>query len=360
MSFNVPALWRYTKFFSFAYPLSTVASVHGTRSVQVDLRKYLTGDSEFLSRIIIHIHGNVVVAGAGVGVATGLDNPGNALVSANLATSPQFVSAVPVNAVSSRGLHADGILNAGQIGQDDPQAWGGSTVISDAVGTKAVDLFTALNFKRSPGVVRNGVEYSFPLPKYTSAILQMVFGGRDQFFTGGTNTWDLSGLVVDLYADLDGALQPKFIHAQEIFENNYPVLASNKDLKIDNLAAGWEYTDLVFITEDANAPVDGILNNVAIMSGSQTWLPKGEANAQSFRFAWAQRNNRVISNLPLRSSTPGFYPIPLRDRMFTRGFDARYGQLQISLDVTSLSATSNVRLVGRRMIPGGIYHDKSK
>lgn len=358
MSGNVPALWRYTKFYSFGFPLTAVASVHGTRAVPIELKKYLTDDNASLSRVIAHTHGNIVKAGAGVGAATGNDNPGNLIVSANLSSSPVYNSVVPVNGVSSRGLHADGIVNAGYISEDDPQAWGGSTALSDAAATVAVDLFTTINFKRTPGVVRQGVEYSVPLGKYTSLNLQLVFGGRDQFFTGGTNTWDLSGLTVDLYADLDSAVSPKFIHSHELFENNYPVLASTKDFKIDNLTPGFIYTDLFFITEDANVPVDGILNNVAISNGGQVWLPKGESNAISIRNAFLQRNQRVSTSRMNRTSIPGFYPISLRDRMFTRGFDARYSQLNISLDVTSLSGTSNVRLVGRRMLPGGIYASK--
>lgn len=349
---NVPALWRYTKFYSFNYPIANVASVHGIKGVQVELKKYLTGDSDFLSRMFIRISGPIVVAGAGVGVATGKDSPGTLLTDANLKTSPSFAQCVPINAVSSRGLHMDGMLNAGGANTSDPQAWGGSTPLTDAVGTQQVNLYTEFIFARSPLNARGGVEYSLPLAKYTSTTLNLNFGGRDQFFTGGVNTWDLSGLTVDLYAEIDTGLQPDYIHAHELFENSYPIVATSKDFKIDNLPSGFVYTDLAFVTEDANAPVNTILNNVAIFNGANAWFSKGENNADALRYAFASRNDRLLQS---PQNVTGLYAIPVKDRMFTRAFDARFSPLTISLDVTSISATSNIRLVGRRMLPGGIY-----
>lgn len=360
MSVNIPALWRFTKFDNFAFPITAVSATPGTKQVLRELKKILTDDSATLSRLLVHIVGPVVIAGAGAGAASGADNPGSFLVSANLTSSPVYANCVPINQVSSRGLRADGIVNAGVITEDDPQAWGGSTVIADAAGTVQVDLWTVLNFKRSPGNVRQGIEYGLPLSKYTSLLLSLQFGSRDQMFTGGTNTWDASGLTVELYADLDLAVSPEYIHAHELFENNYPVTATTKDFKLNDLPSGFEYTDLYIITENAGAPVDGILNNVSIKQGGQTWFEKGEGNAAAIRYAFLERNNRLATSLIKRATVPGLFPIPLKDRMFTRGFDARYSPLTVSLDVTSLSATSNIRLVGRRMLPGGIYSKAKK
>lgn len=360
---NVPNLWRWSKFFSFNYPITNVASFHGQKPVNIDLKKYLNGDADTLSRVVVRIFGNIVKAGAGPGAASGADNPGGLFVSANLTTSPIYANCLPVNSVSGRGLRVDGILNAGGVGPDDPQAFGGSTPITDAAATSAVDLYTEINFKRNASLVRQGVEYGLPLAKYNSAILQIVFGGRDTLITGGTNTWDLSGLSVEVYADIDMGVQPKYIHAHEIFENNYPILATTGDFRIDNLPAGFVYTDLAWITEDGGVPVDGILNNVSLFSGSNVWLPKGEKNAQSLRYGFTERNGRTLTQratMNRAASIPGLFAIPMRDRMFTRAFDARFTPLGMSLDVTTLSATSNIRLVGRRMLPGGIYHDKSK
>lgn len=355
MSFNVPALWRFTKFYSIPYPITQVAGVHGQKPVTFDLKKYLTGDADSVARIIVRVFGNIVKAGAGPGVATGGDNPGNLLVSANLSSAPVFGNCIPFNSVSSRALHLDGIVNAGVITEDDPQAWGGSTPLTDAAATSAVDLYTVLEFKRTPGIVRQPIEYALPLGKYTSLTLQAVFGGRDQFFTGGTNTWDLSGLNVEFYADLDSGANPKYIHAHEMFENTYPVLASSKNFRIDNLPAGFVYSQLAIVTEDAGVPVDGMLNNVALFNGGQSWLNKGEGNAAALRYSFLQRNNRIISTRINRASIPGLYVLPCRDRMFTRAFDARFSQLNLELDVTSLSVNSVVRVVGRRMLPGGIF-----
>lgn len=353
MPFNVPALWRFTKFFTLAYPITQVASVQGVKNVQLDLKKYLTGDADFLSRIGVRISGPVVVAGAGVGVATGKDNPGSLLVDATLKTSPIYGNCVPINGVSSRGLHVDGILNAGGANASDPQVLSGvAAPLTDAVGTTQINYYTEFIFARSPLNARGGVEYTLPLSKYTTAILSLNFGGRDQMFTGGTNTWDVSGLTVELYAEVDMGVQPNFIHAHELFENNYAVTATSKDFKIDNLPSGFVYTDLAFITEDANAIVNGILNNVSVFSGAQTWFSKGEANADALRYMYTSRNDRLLQS---PQTVTGLFAIPPKDRMFSRSFDARYAPLTLSLDVTSLSATSNVRLVGRRMIPGGIY-----
>lgn len=352
MPFNVPALYRFTKVDTFSYPIQNVASVHGVKPAVRDLKKYITGDSDFVSRMFVRVFGNIIIAGAGAGVATGKDNPGSLLVDATLKTSPIYGNVVPINAVSSRGLHVDGVLNAGAANASDPQAIGGSTVIADAAGTVAVNYYTELIFNRSPLNARGGIEYSLPFAKYTTANLQLNFGGRDQFFTGGTNTWDLSGLTVEIWAEIDMGVQPDFIHAHELFENNYPVVASAKDLKIDNLPSGFVYTDLFFITEDANAMVNGVLNNVSVFNGAQTWFSKGEGNADALRYCFTSRNDRILQS---PQNVTGLYAIPPKDRMFTRSFDARYAPLTISLDVTSLSATTNIRLVGRRMLPGGIY-----
>ena len=356
MPFNNPALWRMTKFYSLNYPITNVAATQGTKQVQIDLKKYLTGDTDFLARMIVRVHGNITVAGAGPGTATGNDNPLGLLVQANLSTSPIKANCAPINNVSSRGLSVDAMFNSG-----DPTLsvfQGGYVAVTDAAGVKAIDQYYELNFKRSEAVALEGVDYSLALAQYRTAVMQLVFGGRDQLFSGGVNTWDLSALSVDIYADIDQAIQPKYIHAWELFEQNFPITASTTDFKIDTLPSGFVYTDLFFISEEANIPADGIINNIAIFNGAQTWLAKGEGNARGFAYAFTMRNDRAL-NMPISSGAnivapSGVYGLPMRDGMFSRCFDARYAPLTISLDVTAGAAT-NLRLVGRRMLPGGVY-----
>lgn len=350
--FNQPALWRSTKFLSFNYPITAIASVQGTKPYVVDLKKYLTGDADYLSRIFVRIHGSITKAGAGVGAATGADNPYNLLVSANLSTSPIFANVVPLNSVSQRILAIDSSYNAGF----DPRT---APAVTDAAAVVAVDFTTELNFKRSRAT-RDGIDYVLALNQYRNATLTLVFGGRDQLFSGGVNTWDLSGLTVDLFADIEMGINPGFIHAHELFENIYPVLASNGNFKIDNLPAGFVYTDLYLLSENAGALTDGILNNIAIANGSQQWTMQGESNALNLRYMFSRDNYRALTGALLPANPPtndltGVHAFPLRDGMFTRGFDCRYSPPIITLDVTSLSATTLIRLGGRRMLPGGVY-----
>jgi len=351
MPFNNPALWRMTKFYSLNYPITSVSATQGTKQVQIDLKKYLTGDTDFLARLIIHVHGPLTVAGAVVGAATGNDNPLGLMVRANLSTSPIKANCSPINNMSSRGLAIDAAFNSGTMTD-----FLGYTALTDVAGVQQVDQYYALNFKRSEYVALEGVDYSLALAQYRTAVMQLVFGGRDQLFSGGANTWDLSALSVDIYADIDQAIQPKYIHAWELFEQNFAITASTSDFKIDTLPSGFVYTDLYFITEEANVMVDGILNNISIFNGAQTWLAKGEGNALGFAYAFTRNNDRAIlfPLSPSPSVPDGVYGLPMRDGMFSRCFDARYAPLTISLDVTAGAAT-NLRLVGRRMLPGGVY-----
>lgn len=342
--FNTPALWRATKFQSFNYPITAVASVQGTKPYVIDLKKYLTGDSDYLSRIFVRIYGSIVKAGAGVGTATGLDNPQGLLVSANLQTSPVFGNAVPFNQVSERTLRIDAMYNNGW---NDPQ-----TALTDAAATVSVDFTVELNCKRSMISSVAGVDYSLALNQYRNATLTLVFGGRDQLFSGGTNTWDLSGLNVDLMADIDMGIVPEYIHAWELFENIYTISASNPAFKIDNLPSGWVYTDFYIMSEESQALADGIVNNISISNGAQTWLLSGEGNAQNVRDFFTRRNYREISDNS--EVFTGLYVIPLRDGMFTRGYDCRYSPPLLTLDLTAGAATQ-IRLGGRRMIPGGVF-----
>lgn len=345
---NLPAMWRLTNFFSDGYPITAVASSQSTKNLVVEITKYI--NTEMLSRLFVRVNGPIVVAGAGPGTPTGLDNIEALMVTANLTTQPQYQNVVPINNVSSRGLLYDAMFQRGWLDK--------AAAVPDVAGIYNIDTWYEVDFYQAKVPAGYGIDYSMPLAKYRSVLLTLQFGGRDQLFSGGTNTWDLSGLNISLYADLDVGTNPEFIHAHELFENNYAISATTSDFKIDTLPPGFDYTDFYFLTEEAGALADGIINNINIQSGSQQWLLKGENNAPAIRQSMSKSNrNRAISD-PNQDFT-GIYAIPLRDGMFTRGFDARFAQLTMSLDVVAGAAT-NIRLVGRRMIPGGIYQRTGK
>jgi len=66
-------LWRYKKLYSFGWPIVGPQSNPSPISVPIELTKYAQED--VFNRIVIHVTGPVVVAGASSGAATGFDNP---------------------------------------------------------------------------------------------------------------------------------------------------------------------------------------------------------------------------------------------------------------------------------------------
>ncbi len=346
-------LWRYKKLYSFGWPIVGVQSNPSPINVPVELTKYAQED--VFNRIVVHVVGNVVVAGAGPGTATGLDNPEGLLTQMILQTTPQVTGITPVNRLTGRGLLYENMFERGYLVK--------ATAVPDAAGTYAVDYKYVINFKRA---ARKGIEYDFAIEKYTSALLSMVLGGRGQLFTGGTNTWDMSGLQVEIYADSNFGLDPTKInlHAHELFENTYPITASQSDFPIDTLPSGYLYTDMIFLTEqnnvlanfDATATTTRLVSNFDIEGGGRVWLSSGDNNAAILQSDWTQELLETGQTL-----TGLYVPVSLRrEKMYSRTIDALLAPITLKLTVqgpTSPNLT-NVRLVGRRMIPDAV-HKKS-
>lgn len=329
-------LWRYKKLYSTGvYPAGSVA-VSNPVVINIELTKYAQED--FFSRLLLRLNGNVVVSNGGGGTATGKDNPEGLLVSVNQATTPQLNALNPVTNVSARGLLIDNTFMRGYIRR--------GTAIPDTTGTQPVDTLYEIFYKRPNA--RKGVEFTHSIAKYSSDLLTLQFGGREQLFSGGTGTWDLSGLQLSVYADSDFAVDADRIHNHELFERVFPILATQTDFPIDTLPQGFLYTDLIFLGEINNVLSNGVLNNIDLEGGGRVWLPQGEQNAGVLNRAVAQYRN-VITD-PSYSPT-GIYPVLLRDGMFTRAIDALTSPLSIKLDVTA-STGSQIRLIGRRMVPG--------
>jgi hypothetical protein len=334
-------LWRYRKLTTKTYPIGGAAVAAGPTPVPIELTQY--SQEDVFDRLLIEVSGNVIVAGGGAaGVATGAPNPHGLLNKLQLQTQPQYNGIVPVNNLSARSLLNDAFL---ALGSDISLT---ELPIPDIAGTYAVDFFIPLMFKR-PGV-RKGIEWAFFIQKYTSALLTLNFGGREQLFVGGTNTWDLSALNIVIWADSDLAVQVPEIHGSEMFEQTYPINAAQHDFPIDTLPPGYIYTDIVLQTEVAGVLANTVLNNIDLEGGGRVWLPQGDNNAFLIQhmIGQARMNDSPTANLT------GIYPIPLRDGMYTRGIDALKAPVTLKLDVNAPGANRLVRLLCRRMIPGAV------
>lgn len=332
-------LWRMPRLTTKSYPIGGANVSSAPTAVPIEITQYAQED--VFDRLIVRCVGNVIVAGGGAaGTATGAPNPHGLLNKLTLQTQPQYNGVVPFNNVSARTLLTDAAFARGYfIGATE-------AAIPDVAGTYAVDFTLELWFKRPN--VRKGIQWAFYLQKYTSALLTMNFGGREQLFTGGTNTWDLSGLSIELWADSDLGVQADEIHASEVFEQTYPVVAAQSDFPIDTLPPGYLYTDFYFQSEVSGALSNAVLNNIDIEGGGRVWLRQGDKNAAMIQryFTLGQMNDAS-------ENVTGLYKVGLRDGMYTRAIDALQAPITIKLDVNA-PGSQIIRLGCRRMIPGAV------
>ena len=325
-----PSLWGLKKLSSKPWPSAGAAVSSAQGQVIFDLKDFL--QTETISRLFVRVRGNVVIAGAGAGVATGRDNPESLLINVTARHTPAL-GVVSKNSLTPRGIIQQSIFDRGYGIH--------STVVADAAGTSAVDYWLPLNFKM-PGAV-NPVEWGLPLALFTSYQLTVTTGGREQLFTGGTNTWDPTGLVVELWADFDAGVAGAF-HLVEEFEQVVPVLQTQADLQVI-LERGFTYTHLLFIAQTANAKDNTLVNGITVQSAGRVWTPQGDKNAQMI-----QNWNRETHVNNAAESLVGTYFVPaLRDGMASRGIDASADRVEIKLDVTFAAGPSNVIIRGRRI-----------
>ena len=330
-----PNLWGFKKLASKPYPIAGASSVAPAGQVTFDLKDYL--QNETISRALVRVRGNLIVAGAGAGVATGRDNP-EGLITGITARHNPALGVVSKNNLSVRGILQQSIFDRGFSIH--------GTAIPDAAGTVAVDYWLPLNFKM-PGSV-NPIEWGLPMALFSSYQLQVNCGGREQLFTTGTNTWDPTGLVVEIWVDYDSGVAGAF-HLVEEFEVTQPVLQTQADLQVI-LERGFQYTHLLFIAQTANAKDNTLINGITVQSAGRVWTPQGDKNAQMIQ-NWNREThvNNAAENLA------GTYFIPaLRDGMATRGIDASADRVEIKLDVTFGAGPSNVLIRGRRIVPQGL------
>jgi len=334
----IDALWSFRKLTSPNYPVIGPQSAASPVNLPIELKNFL--QTETISRLLIRFVGNIVIAGAGPGVATGRDNPEAILVNTIFKGTPSL-GVNFVNNVSERGLRN---LTAFDRGYNIK-----ATAVADAAGTTPIDFTITLNFKM-PGSV-NPIEYALPSAVFSSLLLTLNLGGREQLFAGGTNTWDLTSVQVQIFADLDNGVAGKF-HVLELYERLFQVTGSSSDFPFLNLEPGYVYTHFLIRAEQNLNLVQTILNEVSIRSAGREWMPKGDNNALEI-----QRWNRETHLSDPNFVQTGLYFIPaLRDGMYTRAIDCSDTRLDMRSNVSFTGGTDQdfVIVTGRRIVPLGI------
>lgn len=329
-----PALWGFRKLDSAAYPVRGSLSAANPLAVLFDLKRFLA--DEIVSALYVRVAGNVTKVGAAAGAATGRENP-EALVTAINARSVPSLGVISKGALTARSIIKQGLFDRGYSIQE--------TDVSDAAETVAIDFRLPLLFK-APGA-QLPIEFGLPLSLFKSYVIEVICGGRDQLYTGGTPpTWNLDAVNVELWADYDRGVGGKF-HLTEEFEQIVPVTQSQGDLKVE-LAEGYVYTSLLFLAERDNVLVADIINSISVESAGRSWLPFGGANG-----AMLQRWDRemFITN-PAEVQTGVYYVAALRDGMVSRALDMKAVKPDVKLDVTlGAGTTRRVVVHGRRIVP---------
>jgi hypothetical protein len=335
------ALWQGFKSYTQPYPVAGVRT-NGTANVVVDLVKQ--GLKDTIDTISVHLYGTIVVAGSGPGAATGAENPQGLVTLATLAAAPVPAGLTPINAIGSRIATADEAIIQG--------AFDTLATIPDTAGSNAIDVWVHYRFKR-PGI-KKAIEYAHPMYPWSSDVLTLVMGTRDQLYTGGSNTWDMTGVTCEIFVDDDVDANPSEIHATEIFETDINITSSNASYLVNTLPQGCFYDSLYFIAEDNGALSDAILNNISIQGGGRYWTVAGDNNADFVR----QRYTKPLFYDPNGGAhgLTGLYAFALRDGLYTRGLDATSTPIVVYLNWNGPGSghTFTLRIGGRKLVPGGI------
>lgn len=334
-----PNLWGFKKLASKAWPVAGAAIASPQGQVTFDLKDYL--QAETISRLFLRIRGTINKVGGGAGAATGLDNPEALVVNVTARHTPA-AGVVSKNALTPRGIIQQGIFDRGYSIHGTPQ--------TDPAGagpaTQDVDYFLPLVYKM-PGSV-NPIEWALPLALFTSYQLTITCGGREQLFGGGTNTFDLAGVNIEIWADYDAGVAGSF-HLMEEFEVNQAVLQTQSDLQVI-LEKGFVYTHILVLGETANILDDTLIEGLTVQSAGRVWTPQGDKNAQIIH-DWNRESH--VNNAA--EDLTGTYFVPaLRDGMASRGIDATGDRVELKFDVVFAGGPSNIKIRGRRIVPQGL------
>lgn len=334
-----PNLWGFKKLSSKPWPVAGAAIASPQGQVTFNLKDFL--QAETITRLMIRIVGAIAKVGGGAGAATGKDNPEALVVGVSARHTPDL-GVISKNALTVRGIIQQGIFDRGYSIHGTP--------LTDPAGagpaTQDVDYWLPLVFKM-PGSV-NPIEWALPLALFTNYQLTITCGGREQLFGGGTNTWDQTGLTVELWADYDAGVAGVF-HLVEEFEQTVDVLSTKSDLQLI-LEANYVYTHLLFIGQTAEVLDDTLIEGITVQSAGRIWTPQGEKNAKIIH-DWNRETH--INNAAEDLSGTYFVPA-LRDGMASRAIDATVNRVEIKFDVLFAGGPSKIIVRGRRIVPQGL------
>lgn len=347
---STPAQWQWRKLTTVPY--------QPNQKQTIDLRKYET-DGVF-DRIVVKLTGNVNTGSSSAGTATGADNPESLLTNVQLVVTPAAQGLIPFNQVSGRTLRVD----------RDQEDWSAVKCpsLTDDDGSQAISCEWHMIFQRR--FLKRGIEYAFDIGRYTGASLNLTFGDQSVLFSGSSNVWNFSNVNVEIWGLISYNVTPQYLHAVELFENIYPVTASNPAMLIDNLPNGAYYGDLVILAESNGALSNAICSSFDLSSGSRSWMFNGDSNAD---FIQRELTQRLYSNVytvddPTKPSVSqtvvGQYALTRLGKLqslLTKAPDALISQLLIRVNAAFTSGdTQQLRLFGRKIVPGGVYKAPSK
>lgn len=322
---------------SVNYPILGPQGAANPTPTNLDLKTY--EQTGVISRLYIRLSGNVVVAGAGPGTATGRDNPESLLTLATLTSTPNQGYDI-LDKLTSRSFRLQSFYERGY----DIKA----PAIPDLAGTYPVDLQYQVNFLQPLAV--KPAEFCLPMQLFTNLLLKLLWGGREQMFTGGTNTWDMSGVNIQLWVELYQGMAGVF-HGTCFSEIVFPnITATQNNLQLQGIPAGYVYDTMLLRSERDNALVNDIITNWLVQSSGRQWTRPGENNA-----AMIQRMCRDTNLSDPAADQTGLYFInALKDGMITNTIDSLDAQLDMRIDEISGAGSQFPILVSKRSIPNSL------
>jgi hypothetical protein len=248
------------------------------------------------------------------------------------------------------------------------------TALSATTATASITLDCEWHLIFQRRNVRKGIEYGFDMGRYTGAVLNLTFGDLVNLYAGSVSNW--GGAVVEIWADVNYNVNPRHLHAVELFENLYSISASNPSFLIDNLPNGSYYGDLQVLAEVNNAldnrPLGGATaagipsaGSFDMSSGSRIWLQLGDSNADYLQSRTRDLYDGSMFNVDdptapaptVSKSVRGQFALTRlgkHQQLLTKAPEALTSQLLIKVAVTA-TGTTMLRLFGRKVVPGGVY-----
>ena len=309
------------------------------QTLRVNLKDHLA--DEILAEAFVRVVGDIVITGAGPGAATGRENPEGLIRNITARMKPDHgMSAM-------RDLTPRGQILA-SLFQEQGFAIREADV-PDAAATVAVDFWIPLLYAKPTSV--NAIEWGVPMGALDEYNLAITVGDRSDLFSGGVNSWDLSGLVVEVWVGTRKGFPGAKFHAVEQFEEIVPITASQSGFE-HVLERGFIYSDLLVYSERDNVLVDGIVNKIRMNSGGREWFPGDSANVPYLKHL-ARRKLITTS----AESLVGLVPFPpFHDGRFTQMPNAGLKRIKLLLDVVRGSGDENVIIRGTRIKPFQLLH----